>query len=366
MKKLITLSLIIICLTCVFSFSLADNRPLEINYPEVPGLDAVPITVEGTDLGFYVKYLFNFSIGIIGFIGFGVLLVGGIKYLTSAGNLLMMKSAKDQIRSAFLGILLLLFSYIILTTINPQLVIFETPDIQDITSEPINITFEYFDTLGRIRNITEQIESLSNEIIINGGSLKALVDTCRCGISNSECDCLYLCTAVRCYGDPCASVRDSIEKLQLDIIEKKDEINFYRMLLKSEMKDLLPELQALSTTSAERIMDEEGNGLLKDLCDLVKPDGGGGIVLETENLLKLPNECNLNSCTPTCDVNSNCHIDCSFDPETGDVAGCKPDICKGGNPCPVVEINNVLQIINKYHNNISSKKIDIINTLKSR
>lgn len=51
--------------------------------------------------------------------------------MTSVGNPAKMQDAKEQIFSAFLGIVILLFSYLILATINPQLVMFRIPTLTE-------------------------------------------------------------------------------------------------------------------------------------------------------------------------------------------------------------------------------------------
>jgi len=101
-----------------FVFAQEAGRGLEIEYPEAFG--EAPRTVE-TSLPEYVKYIFNFSIMIAGLVAFGALVAGGIRYLTSAGAPAVMADAKDQILAAFLGLIILLCSYLILVTINPQL-----------------------------------------------------------------------------------------------------------------------------------------------------------------------------------------------------------------------------------------------------
>ncbi|MDP2967000.1 MAG: pilin [bacterium] len=98
----------------------AEPRPLEIEYPSVPGVTTTPTTV-GTELPIYVKYIFNFFIWIAGIIGLGVLIIAGVRYLISAGTPAVLADAKDQIFAALAGLLILFSSWLILTTINPQL-----------------------------------------------------------------------------------------------------------------------------------------------------------------------------------------------------------------------------------------------------
>jgi len=104
------------------SFILAQ-KPLEITYPEIPGTTA-PTTTK-TALPDYVRYIFQFSLYLSALIAFSSFIYGGVRYLTSAGNLARIKNAKSQISAGFLGLLILASAYLILNTINPQLVAWE-------------------------------------------------------------------------------------------------------------------------------------------------------------------------------------------------------------------------------------------------
>ena len=120
-KKIYLISLLGFLLIFLFAGFCFAQGALEIQYPKIPGVEA-PTTVK-TPLSDYVKYLFNFSIIIAGLVAFGVCILGGAKHLTSAGDPTKMSDAKDQIFAGFLGLIILLSSYLILTTIDPQLVI---------------------------------------------------------------------------------------------------------------------------------------------------------------------------------------------------------------------------------------------------
>ena len=120
MKKYLLL-FIIIFLFCGNGFALAADRELEIDYPEVG--DYRPETIN-TPLPQYVMYIFNLAIGLGGVAAFVMLVIGGIKFLTSTGSPAQQTDAKEQIISAILGIIILISSYILLSTINPQLVVF--------------------------------------------------------------------------------------------------------------------------------------------------------------------------------------------------------------------------------------------------
>lgn len=89
--------------------------------PEVP----LPGLSETTSplLPDYVKYIFNFAIGIAGLVAFGCLIYGGVRHLTSAGDPSATGDAKDQIFAGLIGLVVILGSYLLLTTINPQLIV---------------------------------------------------------------------------------------------------------------------------------------------------------------------------------------------------------------------------------------------------
>jgi hypothetical protein len=119
MKKILLLFILIFVFFIPVAGSAVEPRPLEIEYPSVP--EAVTPTTVETELSIYVRYIFNFSIWIAGIIGLGVLIIAGVRYLISAGAPDMLADAKDQIFAALAGLLILFSSWLILTTINPQL-----------------------------------------------------------------------------------------------------------------------------------------------------------------------------------------------------------------------------------------------------
>ncbi len=91
----------------------------EVEYPSVPSATVPTVT---TTFPEYAKYLVNFSLMVSGIVAFGVLVWAGFLYLTSAGNLSQMEDARRKIIGSLLGLAIIIGSYIILYTINPQLV----------------------------------------------------------------------------------------------------------------------------------------------------------------------------------------------------------------------------------------------------
>jgi hypothetical protein len=79
-----------------------------------------------------------------GILAFGVVVYGGVKYMTSAGNPSGQGDAKEWIEAALLGLLLLVGAYFILNVINPQLTNLTMPTLQTVnitsTATGCNIT----------------------------------------------------------------------------------------------------------------------------------------------------------------------------------------------------------------------------------
>ena len=70
----------------------------------------------------YMKQLIPFLLSIAAVLAVVMIVVGGIQYVGSAGNPNMIGDAKDRIQNALLGLLLAAAAYLILNTINPNLV----------------------------------------------------------------------------------------------------------------------------------------------------------------------------------------------------------------------------------------------------
>lgn len=92
---------------------------LELTYPTLPGIGTL-----GTKptLPQFIGYFFVFILAIVGIIGVLAIAISGVKILLSAGNPTAISDARERILSAVLGIILLLFSIVLLRTINPSLV----------------------------------------------------------------------------------------------------------------------------------------------------------------------------------------------------------------------------------------------------
>ncbi len=83
-----------------------------------------------------VSTIFNFLLLVAGLASFVVIVLGGVRYLSSAGDPSKMGDAKGQIFSAILGIIIIFSSWMVLNTINPHLVDLKEPDFSSSLGQP--------------------------------------------------------------------------------------------------------------------------------------------------------------------------------------------------------------------------------------
>jgi len=88
-----------------------------------------------TDLGSYVGRVYQFGLMIAGLVAFGMLIYGAAQYTLSAGGFASKEDAKDVMLNAVYGLLLLFGAYLVLYTINPNLV-----KLGNIQIDPINLS----------------------------------------------------------------------------------------------------------------------------------------------------------------------------------------------------------------------------------
>jgi 3D (Asp-Asp-Asp) domain-containing protein len=77
-------------------------------------------------LGQYIAGLQRYAIGVIGIIAVIVLMIGGVIWLTSAGNPNQVGQAKKMIAGSLVGLFLVFGSYLILFLVNPNLTVMKS------------------------------------------------------------------------------------------------------------------------------------------------------------------------------------------------------------------------------------------------
>lgn len=97
-----------------------------------------------TTLAKYVKAIYDYLLSIVGIAAAVVLMVGGIMWLTAGGSSERVGQAKSWISGSITGLVLALSSYLIMQTINPQLVSFTPTEVPKI--KPIKFGCCQFET----------------------------------------------------------------------------------------------------------------------------------------------------------------------------------------------------------------------------
>ena len=121
-----SLTLIIIFFLFTAYGAFAAEAELEGNYPPIGGVEASGGLIP------YIRYVFLYGLATIGLAALIALVIGGLMYM-SAGSITKTDEAKKYIWGAITGLLLGLSAYLILNTINPDLVNLK------INLEPVNL-----------------------------------------------------------------------------------------------------------------------------------------------------------------------------------------------------------------------------------
>jgi hypothetical protein len=131
MKKYIFIITLLFTISCTLlaisylPYAAMAQYQLETGLPNIPG-GQLPV---GQELPSYIRYLFIFGLSLVAFLALAQMMVGGIQYILAAGNVANKVDAKDTIKQALIGLGLLLVSYLLLYTINPDLVNLRNPNL---------------------------------------------------------------------------------------------------------------------------------------------------------------------------------------------------------------------------------------------
>ncbi|PIP28143.1 MAG: hypothetical protein COX29_02775 [Candidatus Moranbacteria bacterium CG23_combo_of_CG06-09_8_20_14_all_35_22] len=114
--KIFFLALLFLNLIPAFCLAADTYVPME----KIPGFE------DPADFPTYLMNIYKFGLGAIGVSAMFMIMIGGYMYLTSAGNTAQTGKAKGVIFDAIAGLILALVSYVLLWTINPDLVKFKS------------------------------------------------------------------------------------------------------------------------------------------------------------------------------------------------------------------------------------------------
>ena len=98
--------------------------------PNLPGTNPASTGVAG-----FVANFYSFALIASGILAFGAIVYGGIKYATGKGNLSSESEGKSWITGALWGLLLLAGAYIVLQTVNPNILNLQLPGLPTINQK---------------------------------------------------------------------------------------------------------------------------------------------------------------------------------------------------------------------------------------
>jgi hypothetical protein len=140
-------------LIAVFSFLLL-SLPLSVYLVQqqpkisIPGLQfgAPKISTNGNGedqlvdvpfLGQYIAAVYKYAVAVAGIIAVVMIIIAGFQWATSGGSADAISEAKKRISNAIIGLILTLSSYVILYTVNPELVSFKNLRVQYVQTKDV-------------------------------------------------------------------------------------------------------------------------------------------------------------------------------------------------------------------------------------
>lgn len=143
---------------------------LQQTYPSVGGSQLSQDVAASKSIPSLVKYLFNLAVWICILVAVLVLIIGGIQYVSSTGDVSKMSGAKTRIYSSLLGLTILIGAWFVLHTMNPSLV------IPKITYIPIKQGIILFTEQGLKDFAIAKDESIINDLIQRGDAFRLNYD----------------------------------------------------------------------------------------------------------------------------------------------------------------------------------------------
>ncbi len=110
----------------LFVFLMAANAALaeikfNVDYPELPGVKNLLNAANSKGIGVAVAYYLKWFLLLAIFACIISLVWAGVQYISSTGQAGIMRQARERILNSFLGLAILIASYLVLHTLNPQI-----------------------------------------------------------------------------------------------------------------------------------------------------------------------------------------------------------------------------------------------------
>lgn len=189
MKKILITPVLVLLLNLIFVTSvLAVGQSSNGGYQPlapIPGLtgSSVPMTTATNGAnGFseYIKLLYKWGVSAASGLAVVVIMYGGVQYMTSAGGG-GIEEAKGRIQGAVMGLLLALGSYIILQTINRDLLstnfALETLSVDVVTGNKTLETAQTMAAFLAVNNAKNDVMAAKSQLDQASAQLRAAIDT---------------------------------------------------------------------------------------------------------------------------------------------------------------------------------------------
>jgi cell wall-associated NlpC family hydrolase len=123
---------------------------LSVNIPDVSFSQVAENsgTLEINFIGEYISGVYKYLVGIAATLATVMVIIAGAQYVAAAGGSAEMGKAKERIKNAVTGFVLLMFVVLLLYVVNPRLTFFEGLQIEQI--DPIAFLEDNFDTSGSV------------------------------------------------------------------------------------------------------------------------------------------------------------------------------------------------------------------------
>ncbi len=146
------------------------QRRLEVDYPQIGEIR--PIYVEGEGLPEYIIYMVGFLIVLAVLVTIFSLIRGGISWLTARGDPVKIKEGKDRVSGSIFGLIIILSSFLFLSSINPILTEMKELEVVETEEDPFPPGIH----LSSSANIPENIEDMDEDTYRITQSIRNLED----------------------------------------------------------------------------------------------------------------------------------------------------------------------------------------------
>lgn len=82
------------------------------------------------DLGDYIAAVYTYAVSVAGIFAIIMMMIGGFQWMTARDNPQIAQDAKERISNALIGLAITLFAFLVLNTVNPDIVLLRLPKIE--------------------------------------------------------------------------------------------------------------------------------------------------------------------------------------------------------------------------------------------